>query len=187
MREELWGGIYSKRHSRVNLNSWHDARNKLEENDQIKINPHPLHLLFLSPSLQLNVLDTPRRLLAEWPLLLFLKGVLAHWRRGFTTLCELIFDNTVVLLSITFSIMLACLHGCTEEACIEAEWMNGSIVTVFWAWFAEMSWKIWEGASGVQFYCFGLDSVKKKLGKGEPHHSQSAKLVGSGGTCCMWS
>ena len=58
--------------------------------------------------------------------------------------------------------MLACLHGCTEAACKEAEWMNGSIVTVFWAWSAEMSWKIWEGVSGVRFCCFGLASVEKK-------------------------
>ena len=36
---------------------------------------------------------------------------------------------------------LACLHGCAEATCKEAEWMNGSIVTVFWAWSAEMSWK----------------------------------------------
>ena len=40
------------------------------------------------------------------------------------------------------------LYGCMEVACKEAEWMNGSIVTVFWAWSAEMSWKIWEGVSG---------------------------------------
>ena len=58
--------------------------------------------------------------------------------------------------------MLACLHGCTEAACREAEWMNGSIVTVFWAWSAEMSWKIWEGVSGVRFCYFGLASVEKK-------------------------
>ena len=40
--------------------------------------------------------------------------------------------------------------------------MNGSIVTVFWAWFAEMSWKIWKGVSGVRFCCFGLASVGGK-------------------------
>ena len=50
---------------------------------------------------------------------------------------------------------LACLHGCTEVACKEAEWKNGLIVTVFWAWSAEMSWNIWEGVSGVRFCHFG--------------------------------
>ena len=80
---------------------------------------------------------------------------------------------------------LACLHGCTEVACKEAERMNGSIVTVFWAWSAEMSWNIWEGVSGVRFCCFSLASVEKQRVKGEPHHSQSAKFVGSGNTCHM--
>ena len=65
--------------------------------------------------------------------------------------------------------------------------MNGSIVTVFWVWSAEMSWKIWEGVNGVRFCCFGLAYVENKgqKGQGEPHHSQSAKLVGSGNTCHM--
>ena len=43
--------------------------------------------------------------------------------------------------------------------------MNGSIITVFWTWSAETSWKFWEGASGVWFCCFGLASVEKKWGK----------------------
>ena len=63
--------------------------------------------------------------------------------------------------------------------------MNGSIVTVFWAWSAEMSWKIWEGDSEVRFCCFGLASVEKKKDKGEPRRSRSAKLVGPGDTCRM--
>ena len=48
-----------------------------------------------------------------------------------------------------------------EAACKEAEWMNGLIVTVFWAWSAEMSGKIWEGVSGVRFCSFDLASVDK--------------------------
>ena len=64
--------------------------------------------------------------------------------------------------------------------------MNGSIVTVFWAWSAEMSWKIWEGVSGVRFCSFGLARVEReKKWKGEPRRSRLAKLVGSGNTCRM--
>ena len=40
--------------------------------------------------------------------------------------------------------------------------MNGSIVTVFWAWSAKMSWKIWEGVSGLRCCHFSLASVDKK-------------------------
>ena len=40
--------------------------------------------------------------------------------------------------------------------------MNGLIVTVFWAWSAKMSWKIWEGVSGLRCCHFSLASVEKK-------------------------
>ena len=46
---------------------------------------------------------------------------------------------------------LACLHGCTEAARKEAEWMNGLIVTVFWVWSTEMSWKFGRGLVGCGF------------------------------------
>ena len=47
-----------------------------------------------------------------------------------------------------FAWVLVCLHGCMEAGCKEAEWMNGSIVTVFCVWSAEMSWKNWEELVG---------------------------------------
>ncbi len=113
-----------------------DAMN-LEEHHEVEIYPHTS----TSSSSPLGATSFPL------PLVFLLKGhfffevSLASFAAGdLRASCSA--TTLLFMRSITFFITLACLHGWTEAACKEVEWMNGSMVTVLCAWSAEISWKI---------------------------------------------